>query len=115
MIPGNIDPRKLKRMMDQLGIRVEDIEDVEKVRIVCKERIYDFDQPSVSMMRAQGQTTFQISGGYKISGRISEGDIALVAEQANVSEEEAKRALKKCNNNPAEAIVWLIEAQDSKR
>ncbi len=117
MIPGgrgNVDPRRLKGMMDQLGIRVEEIEGVEKVMIVCKDEKYVFDEPTVTAMKAQGQKTFQISGNYKILGRIRKEDIELVSQQANVSEEDAKKALKKCDNNPAEAIMWLME-KDSKK
>ena len=111
MIPGgrDMDPRKLKKMMDQLGMEVKDIEEVEKVTILCKDKRYNFDEPTVTSMKAQGQTTFQISGKYRIFDRIRREDIELVAEQANVSDEEAKNALKKCDNNPADAIIWLME------
>ena len=39
---------------------------------------------------------------------IPEEDVELVATQANVSKEEARKALEECNGEPAEAIIKLM-------
>jgi nascent polypeptide-associated complex subunit alpha len=73
----------------------------------------------------QGQTIYQVIGkpelyergkapieGSKTDGKpgisISDEDVALVAEKAGVSEDEARKALEECEGQPAEAIIKLM-------
>jgi len=107
MIP-QISPKKMKQTMARLGINVEEIDSVEDVIIKTSTKEYRFDQPSVTTMSAQGQRTYFVSGEPKITERIPAEDIALVASQANVTEERAREALEACGGNPAEAILNLI-------
>lgn len=114
MFSGRTNPRQIQRMMRQLGIEVEEINDVIEVVIKTKNKELLFKNPSVTSMLAQGQRTFQIIGNPVIKEKeeklkISEEDIKLVSEQANVSEEIARKALEETDGNPAEAILKLIK------
>jgi nascent polypeptide-associated complex subunit alpha len=63
MIPGGrMNPKMLQQMMKQLGITVEEIDDVQRVVIETPTRDIVFTKPSVSAMKAQGQTTYQVQG-----------------------------------------------------
>lgn len=120
MIPGGrgINPRQLQRMMKQMGINTEELT-AEEVIIRTHDKEYRFEKPDVTIVTAQGQKTFQIIGKHEVVSisdnatkeekiiTIPDEDVKLVAQQANVSEEEAKKALEECRGNPAEAIVKL--------
>lgn len=65
MLPGlggGMDPRQMSMMMKKLGIDVRDIEAVQSVTIRTATKDYVFDKASVSVMRAQGTETWQVSG-----------------------------------------------------
>jgi len=102
------NPKQMQRMMKQLGVSVEDIEDVEEVIIKTQSKEYLFKNPSVTMMITQGQKTFQVIGEPEITeSGVSEADIDLISSQTNVSKEAAKKALEECDGNIAEAILKL--------
>ena len=61
-MPGNINPRKMKQMMKQLGMQGEPIEDVRKIVISTGRGDYVFDSAEVAVMTMQGITTYQITG-----------------------------------------------------
>ena len=42
MFPGNVNPKKMKQMMKQMGINIEEIEGVEEVTIRTKDRRSSF-------------------------------------------------------------------------
>lgn len=114
MIPGmggrGMNPKKLKQMMKQMGINVNELADVEQVTIRMPDREIVFNDANVTIMNAQGVDTYQIVGTPEEVPReleIPEDDIRLVMEQANVSEDEAKQALKDANGDLAEAIMGL--------
>lgn len=114
MFSGRTNPRQMQRILKQYGIQVEEIEDVLEVIIRTVSKEYIFKNPSVTLMIAQGQRTFQIIGNPEIKEKeekikISSEDIKLVSKQANVSEEQAKKALEECDGNPAEAIIKLMK------
>ena len=69
MIPGRINPRQMNQMMKRLGINVKEIENVKKVIIQTDKKEYIFDDAEVTIMDAQGQKTYQISGRPKILRR----------------------------------------------
>jgi nascent polypeptide-associated complex subunit alpha len=115
----NINPRQMERMMRQMGINTEEL-NAEEVVIRTRDKEYRFQNPAVNVITAQGQKTFQIIGDHEVISRtktdgevkektitIPDEDVKLVAQQANVSQEEAKKALEECRGNPAEAIVRL--------
>jgi nascent polypeptide-associated complex subunit alpha len=101
-------------MMKRLGINVKEIENVEEIIIKTDTKEYIFDNAEVTVMDAQGQKTYQISGRPRIIERkekveegITEEDINLVAEQTGKSKEQAKKALEQTNGDIAEAIMKL--------
>ncbi|MBS3172341.1 nascent polypeptide-associated complex protein [Candidatus Woesearchaeota archaeon] len=105
MMPG-MNPKQMNKMMQRMGIRQEEI-DAEEVIIKTKEKNIIIKNPSVTKVDMMGQKTFQIMGEISEESSISEEDIKTVAEQANVSKEKAKEALKKHNGDLAEAILSL--------
>jgi nascent polypeptide-associated complex subunit alpha len=108
MMPGNINPRKMKQMMKQLGMQMDQIEGVEKIVIYTSKGNWIFDAAEVSAMTMQGVTTYQISGTPRFEDtapQIPDEDVQLVAEQAQVSVEEARKALVGSRGDIAEAIL----------
>ena len=107
MIPGKINPRQVKKMMNRMGISIREIEEVQEVIIKTKDKDYVFKDAEVTIMGAQGQETYQISGSPKILERKNLEDIKLVAEKAGTSEKEAEQALKEAEGDIAQAILNL--------
>ena len=110
MMPGRINPRQMNQMMKRLGINVKEIENVEKVIIQTDEKKYIFENAEVTIMDAQGQKTYQITGKPSIIERkeeINEEDIKLIIEQTGKTKEEAKKALEETKGDIAEAIMKL--------
>jgi len=112
----SLSPREFRRLAKRLGIKIEELKDVEKVSIVLPDKIIEVINPSVSVMTVSGNTIYQVVGGEikeiereKPSEEIeiSEEDIQLVAEQAGVSFEEAKMALIETKGDLAKAIMLL--------
>lgn len=116
-----LNPRDLRKAMKRLGIKVEE---VQAVRVVIEleggSRLV-VEDPQVMVMRARGQPPMIYvvgepveekpvesgEGGGEGGVEISEEDVALVAEQAGVSLEEARRALEEAGGDIAEAILRL--------
>ncbi len=112
MLPGRMNPRQMNQMMKRLGIQVKEIENVKKVIIQTDTKEYIFDEADVTMMDAQGQKTYQITGSPRIVSKeeeIPKDDIDLVVEQTGKSIEEAKKALKETKGDIAEAIMKLTQ------
>ena len=123
----------MNQMMKQLGIDVVDVEDVQEVIIRTPTKDIVFDAPSVTIMTAQGQKTYQVVGNPKTVQKggeaapmpakaapppaprleISEEDVKLVASQSGKKPSEARKALEETNGDIAEAILKLTgEAED---
>lgn len=65
MIPGlggGMDPRQMSMMMKKFGIDVRDIDGVQQVVVRTAVTDYIFDKATVSVMKAQGVETWQVSG-----------------------------------------------------
>ena len=106
---GGINPKKMQAMMKQMGMAQEEI-DASKVIIEKNDgtRII-VENPSVSKINFQGQSTFQVVGEESeetAEVKISKEDIKAVVEKTGCSEEEAKEALEK-TGDLAEAILKL--------
>ena len=107
----NIDPRALKSMMDRMGIHSEELE-ARRVVIECEGMDIVIDNPSVTLIEAQGSKSFQVAGEARevkkeINAEISEEDVSMVMEKTGVGAEEAREALNASGGNIAEAILSL--------
>ncbi len=110
MFPG-MNPRKVQQMMKKMGVQQVDIPATEVIIKTDGKEIV-ITNPSVAKVNMMGQETFQISGNVaerEISTipEISDDDVKTVVGQANVSEEEAKKALEEHDGDIAEAIISL--------
>jgi len=108
-----MNPKKLQGMMKQLGIEMEDIDNAQQVIIKTESGDIIIDDPSISIMRAQGVDTYQITGNVTKLPKeleIPESDIILVAEQTGADKETAEKVLKEVNGDLAEAILKLAES-----
>jgi nascent polypeptide-associated complex subunit alpha len=130
---GGMNPRKMKQMMKQMGIDVEEI-DAERVVIETADGDLVFDGAQVTKMDAQGQETYQIvgspdevddagvGGAAAVEGddavaieeadddgptEIPDEDVRTVAERAGVSKSEARAALEDADGDLAAAILDL--------
>ena len=112
MMP-RMNPRQMKRMMQQMGIKSTEMEEIEEVIMRGKNNDYIVKDPSVTVMEVQGQQTIQIIGDIETISKgsesaINEEDIELIMEQTGVSEDEAKKELEEANGEPAEAIISIM-------
>ncbi|WP_123620677.1 nascent polypeptide-associated complex protein [Halorubrum sp. CSM-61] len=133
---GGMNPRKMKQMMKQMGI---DVEELDADRVVIETADGDdlvFDGAQVTKMDAQGQETYQIVGSPEtvadagaggspsaieegdespdaterdagVTDAIPDEDVALVAERAGVPQSAAREALEKVDGDLAAAIADL--------
>ncbi|MEF8778400.1 MAG: nascent polypeptide-associated complex protein, partial [Natronomonas sp.] len=109
---GGLNPRKMKQMMNQMGIDLEDI-DAEEVIIRTADEELVFHDADVQRMDAQGQQTYQVVGDPDTRPRgsdetddtddvsavegdsdFSEQDVEIVAQRTGVPEETAREALE---------------------
>ena len=104
-----INPKQMKKLMKQMGIEMEQI-DAEEVIIRTSTEEIIFKNPTVTKISAKGIESFQVIGNYEVIKKkpeISEEDVKLIMEQANVSEEVARKALEEANGDLAEALMRL--------
>ena len=109
---GGMDPRKMKAMMRQLGIKSEDIDTKRVVFELGNGNRLVVDEPQVSAVDLGGQKTYTVIGKARTEAgegadAIPESDVEMVAQQAKVSKEDAKAALEETNGDIAEAIEKL--------
>jgi Nascent polypeptide associated complex NAC len=111
---GKMNPRMMRQMMKQMGIKMEQLQNVEEVTITTKDKRYVLKDPEVTVINAPGQKSYQVVGEAIVEEKATEGikikDIELVAQQANVSKEKAKEALTKSSGDLAEAILSLQQS-----
>lgn len=108
MMPG-MDPRMMKQAMKRMGIKQHDIDAVQVI-IRCSDKEIVIDSPSVARIEMMGQETFQVAGEISersLAPEISDDDIATVAQQAGVTEEQARDAIKSAEGDLAKAIMGL--------
>ena len=107
-----MDNRQNRRMLEKMGINLEEVPDVEEVIIKTKEKELVLKKVNVSKIKAKDTEMFQIVAEeieeiIKENKEIDEKDIHLVAQQAKVSLETAKIALEESNGDLAQAILKL--------
>jgi len=111
-----MNPREAKRMMQRMGMNMDQVEDVQQVIIRTASKEIVIEEPEVAILQVQGQKIFQVAGG-NITERapdhaapqmkVSEEDARLVADQTGKNIEEAKKALEECEGDLAKAILLL--------
>lgn len=119
----------MSMMMKKLGIDVRDIEAVQSVVVRTATKDYVFDKASVSVMKAQGVETWQISGKPRTVDRGSAGGAATptasggpamkasdppspqmpdeVAAPLVIPDEDVRLVAKETGRSPAEARAAL--------
>jgi len=116
MMRRKVSPREANRMMQRMGMQVEQLDDVTRVIMETPSKRIIIDSPEVATITVQGQTMYQVGGGTmreETAGEQSSADDAkLVASQAGVSQEEAAAALKQSTGDLAQAIVLLKQKKD---
>jgi nascent polypeptide-associated complex subunit alpha len=130
MIPGGPrNERQMQMMMRRLGMKTEEVPDVDEVIVRTKTKDHVFRSPEVTVLTVQGVRTYQVVGTPEIRPRGSSGgvsssgaapappptptgppeeDIQLVIDQAQVTRSEAVEALLQSDGAPAEAIMKLM-------
>jgi nascent polypeptide-associated complex subunit alpha len=107
---GKVNPREANRMMQRMGMQVQQLDEVTKVIMESPTKRIIIDNPEVATVTVQGQTIYQVGGGTVREEGIgggSEDDVKLVASQAGVSTEQAANALRQSNGDLAQAIILL--------
>lgn len=120
---GGLNPRKMQKMMEQMGIDLQELEVESAVLRLADGTELVFDDPDVTRMDARGQQTYQVVGSPEAragetsdaeaesaqadEGDIPDDDVALVAEQAGASADEAREALEATDGDLAAAIERL--------
>src|SRR5437867_1624481 len=108
---GKINPREANRMMQRMGMQVQQLDEVTKVIMETPSKRIIIDNPEVATVTVQGQTVYQVGGGSAreegLSGQVSMEDARLVASQVSVSVEEAAEALRQSDGDLARAIILL--------
>ena len=118
-----MDSRRARRMMKQMGMNMNELGDIKRVILQGDKREIIIEGPQVTSINVQGTKMYQIAGGRVTEGKpstigaaaepeeaqleIPEEDILLVAQQAKVSIEVAKRALEDSQGDLAQAIIKL--------
>jgi nascent polypeptide-associated complex subunit alpha len=119
---GGMNPRKMKQMMEQMGIDVTEL-DAEEVVVRLEDEELVFSDAQVTRMDAQGQETYQIVGEPETrergadtadeadeadeAGGVPDADVELVAGRAGVDEATAREALEAADGDLAAAVSRL--------
>jgi nascent polypeptide-associated complex subunit alpha len=97
-------------MMKQMGVKTKELEGVREVVIKLPDRELVIPDAQVTLTEMAGQRTYQVVGEAqerKPEPEVSEGDVKLVMEQAEVERDVAERALKETGGDLAQAILKL--------
>lgn len=88
MIPNfnDFNPKKMKGIMKQLGIEMIELKEIKEVIIKCKSEDIIIKNPSVSLMKANGIETYQISNGSsKIINHNNTNDNDIAIKEEDIS------------------------------
>jgi len=123
---GGMNPRKMQKMMEQMGIDMSDI-DAEEVIIRTPDEEFVFTDADVQLMEAQGQKTYQVVGDPETRERgesdavddadgadesdegtvVDADDVEIVAMRTGVDEDTAREALEANDGDLADAVDEL--------
>jgi nascent polypeptide-associated complex subunit alpha len=115
-VRGAPQGRDAKRMMQKMGMKIDEIAGVTEVLIRTTTREIVIEEPAVTSIVVQGQKMYQITGGsvrertpsaQAAPAEVPEEDAKLVAAQTGKTIDEAKAALKESGGDLAEAILKL--------
>ena len=112
-----MNPKQMKQMerqMKRMGMDMKDLPGVKEVIIRFEDKELVIPDADVNIMNVMGQETYQVTGNavevdIETELIIPEEDIEMVANQANVSKDQAEEALISTNGDLAEAILKLNE------
>jgi nascent polypeptide-associated complex subunit alpha len=117
---GGMSPKKMKGMLKNMGIDIDELEDVSEVIIRMPDKEIVITNPSVAIMDSHGTRSYQISGDAterapSVAGETAEelpieipdSDVMLVAAQTGKNLPEAKAALLEAKGDLAAAIMKL--------
>jgi nascent polypeptide-associated complex subunit alpha len=111
-------------MMNQMGMKMNELGDIKRVILQSDKREIVIEGPQVTSINVQGTKMYQVAGGTETERKpsaaeaaapepeeapleIPEADILLVAQQASVSMDVARRTLEECEGDLAQAIIKL--------
>jgi len=108
--------RQMRRMMDKMGLDMEEIPNVQEVIIKTDKKEIIIPKPSVTEMKSKENSIFQVIAESFEEKELevpifSEDDIMLVCQQANCDEEKAKDALAETKGDIAQAILRLTSGE----
>jgi len=115
-VKGAPQGRDAKRMMQKMGMKIDEIDGVTEVLIRTATREIIIKEPVVTSVVVQGQRMYQVTGGSAherapsaeaAQPEVPEEDVNLVATQTGKTVDEAKVALKESGGDLAEAILRL--------
>jgi nascent polypeptide-associated complex subunit alpha len=114
---GGMSPKKMKGMLKNMGIDIDELENVIDVVIRMPDKVIVIENPSVAIMDSHGVRSYQISGDSKEQSisvvkdeptlEIPDSDVELVAAQTGAKREDAKAALQEAKGDLALAIMKL--------
>ncbi|MFC1803807.1 nascent polypeptide-associated complex protein [Thermoproteota archaeon] len=116
-----MDSRRARRMMKQMGVNMNELGDIKRVILQGDKREIIIEGAQVTSINVQGTKMYQIAGGRETEGKpstetvleekapleIPEEDILLVAQQANVGIDVARKTLEESEGDLAQAIIKL--------
>ena len=104
--------REMRRMLDKMGLEMKEVNNVQEVIIKTDTKEIIITKPAVTEMKAKDNSIFQVIADSYEERELevpvfSQDDIMLVAQHANVSPEEATKALTEAKGDLARAILML--------
>jgi len=117
---GKPGGRDAARMMQKMGMKVDEVADVTQVIIKTASKDIVIEEPSVTLVTIQGQAMYQIAGGrvseatpHAVPTVMGEEDAQLVAQQTGRPLDDAKKALLEAGGDLAKAILILKDQPSS--
>ena len=110
---SRVSSRRARRMMKQMGLKMDELSDIERVILQGPRREIVIEGPAVTVINVQGPRMYQVAGGTVTEEalekklEIPEEDVLLVAQQTGVSMELARTALEDAEGDLARAILML--------
>ncbi len=116
-----MSPKKMKGMLKNMGIDINELENVSEVVIRMPDKEIVITNPSVAIMDSHGTRSYQISGdaserapfgadqvtAQETPLEIPDSDVQLVATQTGANLAQARSALQEAGGDLAAAIMKL--------